>query len=196
MINKGGLLKRAILLFTAVTLLTGVFTCGSTQNGETEQTENNEIFTITSFTDSDMKTGSSFPELVWLDGGEEVSLTSIGAKAYLIDFWATWCGPCRAEIPHLIELQNEYKEEGLVVIGISVDDNAGLLPAFISTNKINYMTLHTTNSDFISMALVPGGGAIPQTYILNASGKIVKSFVGFSPEMKSQMEEAIESILK
>lgn len=192
-------MKRAMILLSVVTLLTGIFTCGSSQGSGTETNSSaseSGIFSMVSFTNSDMKVGSNFPEMAWLDGGDTVKLTSLGAKAYLIDFWATWCGPCRAEIPHLIELQEEFGSKGLVVIGISVDDNMGVLPAFVSSNKINYMTLHTTNSDFMSMALAPGGGAIPQTYILNSSGKIVKSFVGFSPDMQGEMEEALESILK
>ncbi|MBN1150329.1 TlpA family protein disulfide reductase [candidate division WOR-3 bacterium] len=196
-------MRSALLLSFFVFLITGVLNCSSSQGSNTNNTEttsseveNPQFFTISSFTNSDMKTGSNFPQMTWLSEGEEVSLTSLGANAYIIDFWATWCGPCRVEIPHLISLQDDYGDEGLVVIGISVDENANVLPAFITSNKIDYITLHTTNNDFISMVLSPGGGAIPQTYVLDSTGKIVKSFVGFSPSMKGEIEAAVESALQ
>lgn len=184
-------------------LITGALNCSSSQNSNTNssettssEVENPQVFTISSFTSSDMKTGSKFPKMTWLSGGEEVSLDSLGANAYIVDFWATWCGPCRVEIPNLVSLQNAYKDEGLVVIGVSLDENPNVLPAFITSNKINYTILHTVNNDFISMVLSPGGGAIPQTYVLDSSGKIVKSFVGFSPSMKAEMESAVKSALQ
>ena len=76
----------------------------------------------------------SLPDLT----GHSVSLTSFGGKVILLDFWATWCEPCREEIPHFVELQNKYGDQGLQIIGVSMDDGPEPVREFYQRFKMNY----------------------------------------------------------
>jgi len=70
--------------------------------------------------------------------GQTLTLSSYRGKVVLLDFWATWCVPCREETPHLVALQNKYRDAGLAVIGISVDDDVAPVREFYAKFKMNY----------------------------------------------------------
>jgi cytochrome c biogenesis protein CcmG, thiol:disulfide interchange protein DsbE len=70
--------------------------------------------------------------------GPPLKLSDYHGKIVLLDFWATWCEPCRAEIPHFVELQNKYGNQGLQIIGVSMDDSPDPVPAFYKQFKMNY----------------------------------------------------------
>jgi len=194
-------LQLSIMILIILLLFT---TCGSTSevseendNSETENSEVSSYYIIESSTSSDMNVGSKFPELSWKDeDGNLISLYDLGASAYLIDVWATWCGPCRQEIPHLNEMHDKFGPEGLIVIGISVDENPNLLPPFIESQGIKYLTLQTSDNNIINTILSKGGGAIPQTFVLNNNSEIHQSFIGYSPAIGSEMEKSIEEVIE
>ncbi|MDP2911458.1 MAG: TlpA disulfide reductase family protein, partial [Candidatus Omnitrophota bacterium] len=111
------------------------------------------------------KTGFKIaPEFTLKDiGGAEIKLSDFKDKVVIIDFWATWCPPCKAEIPHFIDLYSQYKDQGLEIIGISLDFNGEkILPAFVSKNNINYTIL--LGGEEVS-DLYGGIAAIPTTFI-------------------------------
>lgn len=76
----------------------------------------------------------SLPELT----GEQLSLSAYRGRVVLLDFWATWCDPCRDEIPHLVELQNKYRDQGLQIIGVSMDDGPEPVRDFYQRFQMNY----------------------------------------------------------
>ncbi|MCE1188069.1 MAG: TlpA family protein disulfide reductase [Ignavibacteria bacterium] len=107
--------------------------------------------------------------------GKMVKLSDYRGKVVILDFWATWCGPCRKGIPDLIELQNKYKND-LVVIGISVDrESKGAVPGFIAKNKINYPIVYFTDEVINAYGGITG---IPTSFIIDRNGKIVDTHVG------------------
>jgi thiol-disulfide isomerase/thioredoxin len=104
----------------------------------------------------------------------------------ILDFWATWCGPCRAEIPGFVRLQEKYRDKGLEIIGVSIDPIApqgGGAPAvepFMRSNGINYTIWLVNNADAMQGYDVSRG--IPTTYVIDRSGKIVRTYVGMRAE--------------
>jgi thiol-disulfide isomerase/thioredoxin len=98
------------------------------------------------------------------------------AKVTLINFWATWCPPCNAEIPHLIKLENNFKGYGLEVIGISVDNDARAVQRFVKRLDITYPIIMNTPEIREIFGAIP---EIPKTYILNSKLEVVEQLMGY-----------------
>src|SRR5215470_4026471 len=113
--------------------------------------------------------------------GNELSLEEYKGKVVLLNFWATWCGPCRAEIPSLIRIQEAYKDR-LQIIGMDVDDdNPEQLRAFVKDQGINYPVAMT--SDPVRLAY-GGIAALPTLFVINQDSKVVQKHVGlFNPAL-------------
>ena len=116
--------------------------------------------------------------------GRAVSLEDYRGKVVLVDFWATWCPPCRSSIPELVRLQESYAGQGLVILGISLDDpgradNASLR-AFKDKYRMNYPVLRgdlRVARDYFG----DGEMGIPTMFVVNREGRIVDRHVGFNP---------------
>lgn len=115
----------------------------------------------------------------------------------LLDLWATWCGPCRLEVPHLVELQKEFGPRGLEVFGLDIDPGSDTVEAvreFMEEYKVNYKVAFLERE--YAAALMAGNGSIPQSYVITRDGKIYKRFIGFSPtQTPPQLRTAIEEAL-
>jgi thiol-disulfide isomerase/thioredoxin len=123
--------------------------------------------------------------------GVDVSLESFKGKVILLNFWATWCGPCRAEIPSLVELQQQYKDD-LVVLGLSVDDTAEKLLPYAAEFKMNYPVLVGNGREDVQEAFGPLFG-IPVSVIIGRDGIIAKKHSGIAT--KEQIEREIKTLL-
>ena len=123
--------------------------------------------------------------------GKDVSLTSFKGKVILLNFWATWCGPCKAEIPGFVELQNAYRND-LVVVGYSVDDTAPQARAFANEYKMNYPILLGDGREDVQDAFGPIWG-IPASFIISRDGKVCKKHLGIAP--KAVFEKEIKALL-
>jgi len=113
--------------------------------------------------------------------GKDLSLEAAKGKVVLLNFWATWCGPCRAEIPSLIELQNRYKDR-LQIIGMVVDDDdENAIREFVKSEAINYPVALTTDQ----VRFAYGGiAALPTVFVINTGGRVVQKHVGlFNPAL-------------
>ena len=123
--------------------------------------------------------------------GTKISLSSFKGKVVLLNFWATWCGPCKAEIPAFVELQEQYKDD-LVILGLSVDDPADKAKAFATQYKVNYPMVLGLGHDEIQDAYGPIYG-IPASFLISRDGKVCKRHLGIAP--KSQFEREIKALL-
>lgn len=123
--------------------------------------------------------------------GKTVKLSDYKNKVVLIDFWATWCPPCRKGIPDLIDLQKKFKKD-LVVLGISLDtDTKEDVPAFVKNYGINYPVVYGDNS---TAKLYGGVSGIPTSFLVDKKGNIVDKHVGLVP--KEIFVNEIKSLLK
>ncbi len=124
--------------------------------------------------------------------GKDVKLADYKGKVVLLNFWATWCGPCRLEIPWFVELQDKYRKQGFRVVGVSVDDPPEALPPFAKQFKINYPLVVGQDREDVQNAFGPVF-AVPITVIIGRDGKICVKHIG--PVTKEQFESEIKSLL-
>ena len=96
-------------------------------------------------------------------------------KTVLLDFWASWCGPCRAEMPHVVALYNDYKDRGFNVIGISLDDDKGKWTSAVKSLGMKWLQLSDLNGWHNQIAVAMGVNSIPHTVIVDKDGKILAS---------------------
>jgi thiol-disulfide isomerase/thioredoxin len=123
--------------------------------------------------------------------GVDVKLSSFKGKVILLNFWATWCGPCKAEIPGFVELQKKYAND-LVVLGLSVDDTVDKLKPYAAQYKINYPILVGLGREDVQDAYGPMWG-IPVSFLIGRDGRICKKHMGIAP--KAQFEREIKALL-
>ena len=124
-------------------------------------------------------------------GGEEVSLgrTLAEHKAVLLNFWATWCPPCREEIPGLIDLQKKHGGNAFTVLGVDIGESAAKVSGFVKKIGINYPVLLDGEQRVAEMYRVVG---IPTSYLISRDGKILGEYHAYSPELVADVEQAIQ----
>jgi len=122
--------------------------------------------------------------------GKPLDLQSYRGKVVLLDFWATWCAPCRTEIPHFVKLQSQYSDQGLQIIGISMDDGAKPVRQFYQEFKMNYPV--AVGNEQVAEAY---GGVLglPVTFLIGRDGRIAAKFTG-AVEIAT-LEQAIQAEL-
>ena len=129
----------------------------------------------------------SFPGL----DGKPVNLADYRGKVVLVDVWATWCPPCRMEIPGFVSLYDKYKDDGLVIIGLATDDDgAKVVAPFAEEYKINY-PIAIADMREVMKVFGPIRG-IPTTYLIDENGIIQNKYVGYRPE--SEFEKAFKAL--
>jgi thiol-disulfide isomerase/thioredoxin len=135
-----------------------------------------------------------------LDGGS-LKLSDFADKVVIVNLWATWCGPCRQEMPELVKISNEYKQRGVVVLGLATSYNEKNdqthVKDYIRTQNVPYQIIWddgTLAGPLVEM--VQGRAVIPQSFVISRDGRIVKHFTGFRPSMDPQlMRQAVEDAL-
>ncbi len=124
--------------------------------------------------------------------GDELDLASLKGKVILLNFWATWCGPCKIEIPAFIELQDEYGDQGFQVLGLSVDDPPEQIRPFAEDLDVNYPMLVGLDRDDFQEAYGPIWG-LPVTYWIDREGTLCKTHMGIAS--KDELELALKTLL-
>jgi thiol-disulfide isomerase/thioredoxin len=130
-------------------------------------------------------------ELKSIPDGKSTPLASFRGKAVLLNFWATWCGPCKIEMPWLVDLQKKYGPQGLQIVGVAMDDTSDKeIADFAHKMGVNYVVLKGTEK---VGDLYGGVDRLPLTYYIDRSGKVVDETVGLAGE--SVIEDAIKKAL-
>ena len=129
--------------------------------------------------------------------GSTIKLANYSGKVVFLNLWATWCGPCRREIPELIRLHKEFESRGVEVIGLSTEDPEGSAEAvrdFVREYQMDYPVGWAPRE--VASILMQGRGSIPQSFIISRDGRILRRFIGFSPEATPpQLRQALEEAL-
>ena len=122
---------------------------------------------------------------------QEITLSQLKGKVVLLDFWATWCGPCRESIPHLIQLYKTYRENGFEIIGISLDKgDAAVVRNFARSMDIPYPIVIASDEVARNYRVT----SIPTTFFIDKGGKIREKIIGFNSTIAQQMNGKVSDL--
>ena len=133
--------------------------------------------------------------------GSSLKLSDYNKKVVVLNIWATWCGPCKLEMPDLVKLNQEYKSRGLVVLGLATTYNERNDPVhvkeFIKKQNVDYKILWDDGTLAQPLVEIVGGrSVVPQSFVISRDGRIVKHFQGYSPlSTPALMRQAVEEAL-
>jgi len=191
-------LRRCGSNFLAIVCVCGLmlFTACSKNNTSTNTPVISAPPTGTTYPMPPTGAAASLANMGWESNGNRSVFSEYKGKVLILDFYATWCAPCRDSIPHLIGLQKKYEEQGLQVVGLNVGGpgDEQLVPAFARQFGIQY-PLARPDDDLVSF-LLAGQDAIPQTFVFDRQGQLVQRFVGFGPSTGTYLDSAVETALK
>lgn len=130
-----------------------------------------------------------------LDNNQRSQLSDFKGKVVVLDFYATWCEPCRVETPHLVAMQRQYAEKGLQIIGLNVggEDDRAQVPAFAKEFAVQY-PLGYPDDELVDTYLSDNEN-IPQAFVFDRSGKLVKRFIGYNEERRRELERVVLATL-
>jgi peroxiredoxin len=161
--------------------------CGDKATSTTNATADPKVYVDT----SELKPAANF-ELMDL-AGKVQSLEGYRGQVVVLNFWATWCGPCRYEIPHFTRLYDAYKDKGVVILGVSLDaEGKSKVDPFVKAKGISYPILLDQKSAV--PRLYGGVRGIPTTFVITQDGKVYRKHVGVPPDM-AIFEEEIKTLL-
>jgi cytochrome c biogenesis protein CcmG, thiol:disulfide interchange protein DsbE len=123
--------------------------------------------------------------------GEKITLSDLKGKTIFVDFWATWCAPCRESIPHLVDLYKTYHDKGFVIIGVSVDKgDSDLVRRFATSLDIPYPIVIAEGD----LEKQYGVTALPTGFLIDKDGRIREKFLGFSTAVANQLNAKVASL--
>jgi thiol-disulfide isomerase/thioredoxin len=136
--------------------------------------------------------GKPVPAFTMKDtAGKTITNKSLKGKVYVIDFWATWCGPCKQASPGMNELHKKYAKQGLVVLGANISDTPGSALKYKKEHKYGYT--FTTGGEKLAQAL--GVQGIPAFFFVDRNGKIAEVQEGYGPGLDAKFEATVKKLL-
>lgn len=170
------MIKRFVGVVGLVVFLLGIWGCRG--NAETQKQDKDSHPVAPGFVLVDLK-------------GDTVRLADLRGKMVILNFWDTWCGPCRMEIPDFIELYDAYKDKGFMMIGVA-GGRLGVenVRQFVEDQGMNYPVVMLTQTLLDDYGPING---IPTTFVIDREGRIVKKYVGYRP--KQVFQEDIQTLL-
>jgi peroxiredoxin/outer membrane lipoprotein-sorting protein len=138
--------------------------------------------------------GKAAPPFVLKDlDGNEVALEKLQGDVVVLDFWATWCGPCIQGMPHIDQLNKEMADQGVKVFGVNFNEPAAKVKPFLTSHNLTLPILLDSDGKVSAAYKAP---PIPQTFVIGKDGKVRKVFVGYGPGVEKSVHEAVESAMK
>lgn len=196
-----------LMTFAALAVIFSAMTgCGNSVESTTSSSANNSA---TNGVAPRRASSSEFPPLasgladaeVAMVDGTKFKISDKKGKVLLINIWGTWCGPCIAEMPHLIELQNKHGEQGFEVIGLNIGDGSGTpeplddIKEFVAKQKLNYTIAIASNAVTNQFYQITKQQVVPQTMLVDREGKLRGVFVGGGPRIFSSMKQNVEKVM-
>lgn len=129
---------------------------------------------------------------VMAEDGKALDLTPYKGKVVLVDFWASWCPPCRESFPWLNQMHSKKPPKDFVILGVNVDENKDDADVFLEENKANFTIIYDPDGDYASHYNIPG---MPTTLIFDRQGKLVHQHIGFKTNETGEYEATIDKIL-
>ena len=188
---------KRILLFGLACGLALLAACNGTEPNSNSTPVISKPPTGTTYPMPPTSKAASLANMGWeISPGKRSVFSEYKGKVLILDFYATWCVPCRDSVPHLIGLQKKYDDQGVQVIGLNVGgpEDEQLVPAFAKEFGIQY-PLARPDDDLVSL-LFGGQDAIPQTFVFDRQGQLVQRFVGFGADTGIYLDSAVETALK
>ena len=140
-----------------------------------------------------LQRGQMAPQIhVTSTSGQRITNANYGGYVLLVQFFATWCSPCRESIPTIVKLNKKYGKQGFQVLGFSIDDGGDrIVKAFIAEKRINYPVALADDD----LQAVFGVRSVPTLFLVNRKGQVIEKFMGMSDETEQAIEEAIRTAL-
>ncbi len=162
---------KQIIIFISGILIIGVF--GLVAQGKLTDEQKRAIDNVT-------KTIDLAPDFSLQDiNGESYTLSELKGKVVIVNFWATWCGPCRMEIPEFNDLVKKHSSDDLIVLGLSISDTKKALTNFAKSYRIDYPLLYGTTKEIDQVSRKYGGiYSVPMTFLIGRDGSIETSYPG------------------
>lgn len=199
------LLKNSFLFLIAAVAFSNLTGCNSTANSAKQSDNVNSASNQTVQTNADQKPkNSEFPpfpsalmkaEIKKIDDST-FKLEDKKGSVILLNLWATWCGPCRGEMPHLVEMEEKFKPNNFEVIGLNTDDESvEAINSFAAQMKLNYQQAYASGDmmqEFLTISKFQG---IPQSFLIDREGRLRGVFLGGGPKVIGTMKETVEKIV-
>ena len=136
------------------------------------------------------KKGDSFPDLKKFD--LEGALPDTAGKVVIVDFWASWCGPCKKAMPVLKELHETYKDKAVVIIGVSLDESKADMNNYLAKNPMPFAMVRDPKGKLAEKLKIDG---IPASFVIGLDGKVTSAHTGYTDTLKKDYMKEIESAL-
>ena len=203
------IIKNIFLLLILAITFSGLTSCNKNSN-PAKQTENsnsaaNETVQKTDNQTSETpKSKSEFPPFpsalmkaeIKKTDDSKIKLEDKKGSVVLLNLWATWCGPCRGEMPHLVEMQDKFRDKNFEIIGLDVEpESVEDISKFAEQMKLNYQLAFadgTMMKEFMSISQFNG---IPQSFLIDRDGRLRGVFVGGGPKVINTMKETVEKTI-
>lgn len=143
-----------------------------------------------------LEKGQAAPEIGLADfAGKPIKMSELRGKIVLVDFWASWCGPCRESLPVLEKLSKSYRDKGLVIIGVNIDKTPELAREFLIKHKLS-LSFPLVNDKKHEVASRYAPPTMPSSYVIDREGRLLSVHAGFRASDAAELENELKTLLR